>query len=262
MTPQERELITTLLERLKGIGAQPKDPEADQLIRQAVAAQPDMPYYLVQTALIQDLSLHQAQNRIAELEKQVTEVQSKPTSFLGSLFGTSQPATPPAPAPAATGGPWSRSYQQGASAPPPPPPGGGYAQPGYAQPQGGYAPAGGGFMGGGMGAMGGGGGFLRSAAATAAGVAGGALLFQGIQSLFGGHGGLGGGFGPAGFGGGFVQQPGITETVVNNYYDTPNPGGDQSFVDSTGFDSSPDVTNVGFDDSGSDFGGGGDDDFV
>ena len=27
----------------------------------------------------------------------------------------------------------------------------------------------------------------------------------------------------------------------------------------TGFDSSPDVTDVGFDDSGSDFGGGGDD---
>ena len=32
--------------------------------------------------------------------------------------------------------------------------------------------------------------FLRGAATTAAGVAGGALLFQGINSLFSGHGGL------------------------------------------------------------------------
>src|SRR5947207_8770731 len=165
MTPQERELITTLLDRLKTAGGQPKEPEADQLIRQAVAAQPDAPYYLVQTVVIQDLSLHQAQQRIAELEQQVAQVQSKPTSFLGSLFGTSQPASPPA----TSAGPWSRSPQV-ASAPPPPPPGGGYAQPGYAQqPQGGYAPAGGVVMGGGMmGAIGGGGGFLRSAAATAA----------------------------------------------------------------------------------------------
>src|SRR5713101_4742440 len=99
MVPQERDLITTLLARLKSTAGQPKDPEADALIRQAVTELPDAPYYLVQTVLIQDLSLHQAQNRIAELEKQVTDAQAavKPaTSFLGGLFGTSQPASPPA----------------------------------------------------------------------------------------------------------------------------------------------------------------------
>src|SRR5437870_6518595 len=171
MVPQERDLITTLLARLKTAGAdQPKDPEADTLIRQAVAEQPDAPYYLVQTVLIQDLSLHQAQNRIVELEKQLADAQaaaSKPTSFLGGLFGgSSQPAAPPSSA--QSGGPWNRSPQ--VAGPPPAP--GGYApqQPGYA-PQQGYAPGGaaGGMMGGGMmGAMGGGGGgsFLRSAAAT------------------------------------------------------------------------------------------------
>src|SRR5215831_13841719 len=85
MVPQERDLITTLVTRLKSAGGQPKDPEADTLIRQAVTEQPDMPYYLVQTVLIQDLSLHQAQNRIAELEKQLADAQqaAKPTSFLG-----------------------------------------------------------------------------------------------------------------------------------------------------------------------------------
>ena len=58
-------------------------------------------------------------------------------------------------------------------------------------------------------------GFLRQAATTAAGIAGGALLFQGIQSLFGPH-----------YGGGFLSgmptQPGISETVNNYYYEDQN----------------------------------------
>jgi hypothetical protein len=70
MTPQESDLITTLLSRLKSTAGQPKDPEADRLIRQAMTEMPDAPYYLVQTVLIQDLSLQQAEARIAELEKQ------------------------------------------------------------------------------------------------------------------------------------------------------------------------------------------------
>src|SRR5919108_6577142 len=111
MTPQEKDLLTTLLARLKSAGGQPKDPEADALIRQAVVEQPDMPYYLVQTVLIQDLSLHQAQNRIAELEQQLAEAKAaKPTSFLGSIFGSSQPAAPSAPT-TPSAGPWSRSPQ-------------------------------------------------------------------------------------------------------------------------------------------------------
>lgn len=213
MTPQEKDLLTTLLARLKSASGQPKDPEADTLIRQALAEQPDMPYYLVQTVLIQDLSLHQAQQRIADLEKQLADAQqaAKPTvgSFLGGLFG-SRPSAPPAgPAPA---GPWTRAPQV-AAAPPAQPYGqpGGYTQTGYSQ------PAGGGFMGGGMG---GGSGFLRSAAATAAGVAGGALLFQGIESLFGPH--YAGGLTGAG------MTPGLGETVVNNYYGSDPGGGDWS----------------------------------
>ena len=47
MVPQERDLITTLLARLKSAGGQPKDPEADTLIRQAMVEQPDAPYYPV-----------------------------------------------------------------------------------------------------------------------------------------------------------------------------------------------------------------------
>src|SRR5438874_452104 len=129
MTPQESDLITTLLARLKSTAGQPKDPDADRLIRQAMVQMPDAPYYLVQTVLIQDLSLHQAEARIAELEKQVSDAsQSAPTSFLGSLFGRSQPAQPSGSVPSA--GPWSR----GPNVAPPPQGGPQYAQPGYAQP--------------------------------------------------------------------------------------------------------------------------------
>src|ERR1700722_1490036 len=117
MSPQERDLIPTWLDRLKSAATQPKDPEADVLIRQAVAQQPDMPYYLVQTVVIQDLSLHSAQDRITELERQLAEAkQGSGGGFLGKLFGSSQPAAPP---PAPTAGPWSRGPQV---APPPPPP--------------------------------------------------------------------------------------------------------------------------------------------
>jgi hypothetical protein len=250
MVPQERDLITTLLTRLKNTAGQPKDPEADVLIRQAMQETPDAPYYLVQTVLIQDLSLHQAQNRIAELERQVADAQAKPTSFLGNLFGSREPA-PPVPAPAPQAGPWTRGPQVA-----PPPPGPGYAQPGYAQPQQGYGPAGGGMMGGGM--MGGmGGGFLRSAAATAAGVAGGALLFQGISSLFG-HSYA------SGLGGGMGMTPGLGETVVNNYYgDSGSAGGDYGGGGDAGYaggggDYSGGGDYGGGSDGGGDYGGGGD----
>jgi hypothetical protein len=242
MTPQEKELLTTLLDRLKNAPTQAKDPEADALIRQATAERPDLPYYLVQTVLIQDLSLHQAQQRITDLEKQLADAQqaTKPTvgSFLGGLFGNRPPA--PAGSPPAAG-PWTRSPQV-AAAPPAQPygqPQPGYAQPGYGQPMGG--------AGGMMGGMGGGGGFLRSAAATAAGVAGGALLFQGIESLFGNHfaGGLMGGQG---------MTSGLGESVANNYSGSDAAGGDWS-SDPGGAGGGGDYSSAGMDPGGA---GGGD----
>ena len=228
MTPQEKELITTLLGRLKQAGGQPKDPEAEALIRQGLAEQPDAPYYLVQTVLIQEMALNQAQQRISELERQCAQPQ-KPTSFLGGLFGggagrgDQQQGGGTVP----SSGPWSRAPQ-----PQSPPPSGGpqaYGQPGYppqpGYPSPGYPPPG---YGGQpmMGMAQGGSGFLRSAAATAAGVAGGALLFQGIQSMFGPH--IGGGLG------GIAQQPGLSETVINNYYGSDQAGSDQGAWDQGG----------------------------
>jgi uncharacterized protein len=101
--------------------------------------------------------------------------------------------------------------------------GGGYQtqpqQPQYAPPPPAASPS---FM------QGSGGGFLRGAAQTAAGVAAGALAFEGIRSLFEhpgyGGGGFGGGLGQAGFMGGAP----VEETVVNNYYDSPEQADNQA----------------------------------
>jgi hypothetical protein len=198
MTPQERDLVTALLDRLKQQGNQPKDAEADALIRRAMAEQPDAAYYLAQTVLIQDMALRNAESRIAELERRLAEAKAapepqQPQSFLGSADRGSVPSA----------GVWTRSTQGSAPATAAP----AWNQPGSVPPSG-AAPS---IM------PGAGSGFLRQAATTAAGIAGGALLFQGIQSLFGPH-----------YGGGFLSgmptQPGISETVNNYYGDQSAPG--------------------------------------
>src|SRR5206468_283839 len=96
-------LVTTLLERLKATAGQPKDTEAEALIQRTTADQPDSTYYLAKTVLIHDLSLHTAQNRIAELEKNnLADAQTAPPppSFLeGLLDRTFQPVTKSAGSP-------------------------------------------------------------------------------------------------------------------------------------------------------------------
>jgi uncharacterized protein len=197
MTPQERDLITALLARLRQQGNQPKDAEAEMLIRQGMAGQPDAPYLLVQTVLIQDMALHDTATRIAALERQVATgapaTSATAPSFLGGAGRGSVPATGPwqaAPAPVWTQSPASAAQQQPPMMTPP------------------------------QMLSGAGSGFLRQAATTAAGIAGGALLFEGISSLFGPHYG-------SGFLGGMPMQPGLSETVINNYYgDTAGAAGD------------------------------------
>jgi hypothetical protein len=85
--------------------------------------------------------------------------------------------------------------------------------------------------------------FLRGAAQTAAGVAAGALAFEGIRSLFS-HPGYGSGFG--GFGGSPVE-----ETVVNNYYDNPSsPTADGSSLADAGLEPRDTLDSQQYDNSG------------
>jgi hypothetical protein len=154
MQSQERELITGLFGRLQPFESQPRDGEAEALIKDNVARQPAAPYLLVQTVLVQEQALKAAQERIAELEAMAGAAPAA-SGFLGSApkigpWGA-QAGAPAAPAAAPPPVPSTRSPLQAAVAP----------------------------------QQGGGGGFLRTAMATAAGVAGGALLFEGIRGLMG-----------------------------------------------------------------------------
>jgi uncharacterized protein len=166
MQAQERELIAGLFDRLRPFESQPRDPEAEALIRDSVARQPATPYLLVQTVLVQEQALKAAQERIAELEAKAGGAPAS-TGFLGSAPRLGPWGTQPAQSQAqAAAPPPTRSPLQAALS----------GQP-----------------------SGGGGSFLRSAMATAAGVAGGALLFEGIRSLMGHN--------PGPFGSAVAQTP-------------------------------------------------------
>jgi hypothetical protein len=146
MQQQERDLIGGLFDRLKQFETQPRDAEAEALIADMVRRQPASPYLLAQTVLVQEQALKAAQERIAELERG-----GAASSAGGSGFLSNAPKI----------GPWGGAKPSSAVPQTAPP----------AQPWGQAA------------AGGGGGSFLRTALTTAAGVAGGAMLFQGISSL-------------------------------------------------------------------------------
>ncbi len=206
MTPQESSMLNDLIRKIQQTRLTEKDPEAEQLLQQGLGNDADALYMLAQTVLVQNIAIEQAKGQIQQLQQQVADARQHPpraTSFLGSLLGHNEPPPPPPP-----------SYAQ-QTAPP------SYAAPQYQTvptPQYQGAPFGGAPMGGPPS-------FLRSAATTAAGVAAGALAFEGVESLlhgFGHGGGYGGGFGmPGGGYGGFGGGP-VEETVVNNYYDRPD----------------------------------------
>ena len=187
MTPQERQLIDDLFDRLAKLESAKRDPEAMSAIMQGLRSAPNAVYALVQTALVQDEALKRADQRIQELEAAVGQQgQGQSGGFLDSMrdaiFGQNQPhgSVPNVRAPEMAGGgrpAWNTGqvWQQGQ------PGGQQYGQPAYGQPYGGapQQPS----------AFGGGGGsFLGTAAAAAAGVVGGSLLAGSIRSMMGGGG--------------------------------------------------------------------------
>ncbi|WP_127088427.1 DUF2076 domain-containing protein [Aquabacter cavernae] len=280
MTPDERSLIDGLFDRLKGTAGQPRDGEAEALIARRVQDAPYAPYALAQTVLVQDHALQQAYARIQELEEQA-RTQAQPAapagagSFLGSLLGgrgTSVPSTgnramplPQQSLPPQGSGYTAPGFQQG----------GGYTAPGYPQgqyaqggmPQGGYpqqaAPGPWGGQRGGFG----GGGFLQGALATAAGVAGGALLVDGIRNVMSSGTGpiaeQAAALDPAAAAGDLGQQ---AQNALGGDALGGNPwgaGGQDASAQDAGFvdDGSQDTSaqDASFDDGGWDSGGGGDD---
>src|SRR3954466_15752980 len=202
MTPQERQLVDDLFDRLARLENAPRDPDAVAAISQGLRRAPNAVYALVQTTLLQDEALKRANARIQELEGGEPEQQQSggfldsmrdaifgPTPSRGSVPNVRPPEVGSRPA-------WNTGQvlQQGQS------PGqynqGQYGQPQYGQPYGGpQEPMGGG-----------GGSFLGTAAAAAAGVVGGGLLMNSIRGMMGG--GHQSGFGDsAGLGGGGSRTP-------------------------------------------------------
>jgi len=187
MTPQERQLIGQLFDRLVTLENSPRDGDAEAAIREGFRRAPNAAYALVQTVLVQDEALKAANARIQQYEQGgAAQAAEPPRGFLDSMresiFGRDEPrgSVPRVPQAGAAraearpdpsrsdpsrSDPWGQpqAYQQPAYQ-------GGAPAPGY-----GYAPSGGGSS------------FLGTAAAAAAGVIGGSLLMSGIRSAMGAH---------------------------------------------------------------------------
>lgn len=246
MTSQEEQMLNSLVERVNSTQLTEKDPDAAKLLERGFSANPDSMYILSQSVLVQNIALEQAHTQLAAAQQQITQLQqqvqqqaqqpSHASSFLGNLLGHRDPQPPPLPhqpqyqpvyspqsEPEYQNPPYGQSYQGGQ-----PYQGQPYGGPAYGGPQ--YVPVPPSQPS-----------FLRSAAQTAAGVAAGALAFEGVEALLhGGFGhpgmgygmggwgmpGIGMGMGPGMMGGMGLERP-IEENVVNNYYDSP--GGDRGF---------------------------------
>lgn len=197
LLPQEQELIVKLANDMRSqeLSTMVIDNDANELIQKEIGNLPNVTYRLVQIALLQKLGLDQAQRDIKMLQERVRALEAqgagRKSSFLGGLgeklFGQSGANQPNA------------NYNNAAYQANPQPnaaPNMG-ANPAYAQqqqqqqaPAGNFAQSS----------------FLGSALTTAAGVAGGMFLFQGISGMFGHGSAFGGGAG------------GTHDSVVNNYY--------------------------------------------
>jgi hypothetical protein len=150
MTPQERQLVDELFDRLAKLENAPRDSDAERAITEGLRRAPNAIYPLVQTVLVQDEALRRADARIRELTGE-----SEPAPGQGGFLDSMR---------AALGGRASRSSVPSVGVAPEQRAGGGaFSAPG--------------------------GSFLGTAAASAAGVIGGALLLNTISSMFGHHGG-------------------------------------------------------------------------
>ncbi len=168
MTPQERQLVDDLFDRLSRLESSPRDAEAERAIADGARSAPNALYALVQSVLVQDEALRRADARIRELsgEDQAPATAGGFLDNMRNMLGGGHATSVPSVRPSAAGGPDPRWNSGAALA----------NSPQSAQPYAAQTPT-----------PGFGGSFLGTAAASAAGAIGGAMLFNSIGSLFGGH---------------------------------------------------------------------------
>ncbi|QBX43541.1 DUF2076 domain-containing protein [Pseudomonas fluorescens] len=187
MNSEEQTLIDGLFSRLQQAEteAAPRDAQAEARIKEHLTRQPAAGYFMTQAILVQEAAIKSLDEQNKQLTQQVQQLQAElqaaksqsaapapaPSGgggFLSSIFGggSSRPASTQS-APASTGGWREPAPQQNYAAPAP--------QQNYAAPPPNYAQ---------QAAPAAGSSFLGGALKTAAGVAGGVMLAQGISSLF------------------------------------------------------------------------------
>ncbi|OGT48112.1 MAG: hypothetical protein A3F17_00960 [Gammaproteobacteria bacterium RIFCSPHIGHO2_12_FULL_41_15] len=83
MNQNDRQLITNLSERLRQAQPVQKDTEADHVIAQHIATQPDAVYLLTQAVLLQEQAIRTLQQQMHELQKHTKPKQG----FFSSLLG-------------------------------------------------------------------------------------------------------------------------------------------------------------------------------
>jgi hypothetical protein len=218
MTPQERDVIAGIFDRLRQAANQPRDPEAEAFIAERLREQPYAPYAMAQAVYVQEEALANLNREVESLRAQLREAQpAQPQAggFLSGIFGGSAPprsgSVPPVPPRAGTGAPsavWNTQARGGAGQ-------SDQAQPGpwsNQQPRGG--------------------GFLASALTTAAGVAGGVMLGNVLANAFGG-----GGKPASETGSGAAPQQAVEDRTAQDRGHDGEAGYDQaSFDDDAGFD--------------------------
>lgn len=202
MNTQERDQLQQFLQQLTEVKLSSKDTEADSLIREAIARQPDAAYLLIQRSLLQDQALRTAQTQIAELQNQLQRQAASPAG--GGFLNDNPWATPSS----------SDNRVPGTSQ---------YQMPNRPAAGMNYAPAAAPNQGPGFGSS-----FLGNVATTAAGVVAGSFLFQGIESLLGQH------HTPSPWHDSAAdahanasEQHAPEQTIINNYYGDSNDQNDQ-----------------------------------
>ena len=218
MNSEEQTLIDGLFSRLQQAeaGSAPRDAQAQALINEHLARQPAAAYYMTQAILVQEAALKQLDQQNKQLQAELAQARAAQApapasgsgSFLSGLFGGGDRApAAPAAAPASSGG-----WRDGPAAVPPAP---AAPQPATVAPAAGSS-------------------FLGGALKTAAGVAGGVMLAQGISSLFSQH-----------------QQPQIVEEIIEQPVPASDSGwgsSNQPFANNGGG-----IEDVGLDDDDSFF---------
>ncbi len=94
MTPQERDVIAGIFDRLRQAANQPRDPEAERYIADRLREQPYAPYAMAQAVYVQETALTNLQAQVEELQAQLQDLQNRPQSapaqsggFLSGIFG-------------------------------------------------------------------------------------------------------------------------------------------------------------------------------